>query len=310
MTQRGRFLRTLCRLALAVSLHTLPIFAQTSTPGSRQISLTLNVIDDFGRQAGGIKREWITVTEKDVPLQITGFSQPKEPSSVVFAFDRSSSISPEARKAVAHAIYQVTETDNPANEYLVIAFSQTIKVVGDWSQDRQKLNLALGEVVPESKGNTALYDACDIALKSLASAKSPHRVLVLISDGQDNVSKLTLRQLRQALNENSVTVYSIGIFDSSVGSSLGMEGQAILDELAQVTGGKAFYPRKNKVFDTLDQIFLELRERYTVSFTPLSPAADNKWHAVKLKLKLPAQDENGKKYPRLSIRSRRGYYDR
>jgi Ca-activated chloride channel family protein len=106
------------------------------------------------------------------------------------------------------------------------------------------------------------------------------------------------------LKESDVTVYSVGIMDGrDAGSSLGMQGQAFLDELSGVTGGKAFYPQTNVEMDEIfERIALELRHQYSIGYTPKDFSPDGKWRKVKVKIKPP------RGLPRLTVRSRDGYY--
>src|SRR5947208_2280802 len=115
-----------------------------------------------------------------------------------------------------------------------------------------------------TKNKTALYEACYLGVERVPRGTHPKRALLLISDGQDNNSRYTFNELRRVLKESDVVLYAIGILSNGdVGSGLGAEGQAILDELAAVSGGKAFYPRSAPEMDDIfEQIALELRHQY------------------------------------------------
>jgi len=126
----------------------------------------------------------------------------------------------------------------------------------------------------------------------------------LISDGQDNNSRYNFSEVRRLLKESDVVLYSIGILGGSdPGSSLGMEGQAILEELSAVSGGKAFFPNTSAEMDELfERIALELRHQYSIGYRPKNFANDGKWHKLKVKVTPP------RGLPRLFVRSREGYY--
>ena len=106
------------------------------------------------------------------------------------------------------------------------------------------------------------------------------------------------------MKESDIVTYAVGILgggDSS--SSLGMMGQAFLDELTSVTGGRSFYPSGDAEMDEIfERIALELRHQYSVGYTPPNFTPDGKWHKVKVKVKPP------RGLPRLTVRSREGYY--
>jgi Ca-activated chloride channel family protein len=156
----------------------------------------------------------------------------------------------------------------------------------------------------QTKNNTALYDACYLGVEKVQRGAHPKRALLLISDGQDNNSRYTFNEVRRLLKESDVVLYAIGILSGSdAGSSLGMEGQGTLDELANVSGGKAFFPRSPAEMDDIfEQIALELRHQYSIGYKPNSFVNDGKWHKVKVKVTPP------RGLPRLFVRSKEGYY--
>jgi Ca-activated chloride channel family protein len=106
------------------------------------------------------------------------------------------------------------------------------------------------------------------------------------------------------MKESDVVTYAVGIVDGSDhGSALGMQGQAFLDELTSVTGGKSFYPASDIEMDEIfERIALELRHQYSIGYTPTNFQPDGKWRKVKVKVKPP------RGLPRLSVRGRDGYY--
>ena len=166
-------------------------------------------------------------------------------------------------------------------------------------------NAVLGKLTfVQTKSNTALYDACYLGVERVQRGAHGKRALLLISDGQDNNSRYTFNELRRVLKESDVVLYSVGILGGSdIGSSLGMEGQSILDELSGVSGGKAFYPRSPAEMDDIfEQIALELRHQYSIGYRPKNFVNDGKWRRIKVKVNPP------RGLPRLFVRSREGYY--
>ncbi len=105
------------------------------------------------------------------------------------------------------------------------------------------------------------------------------------------------------MKESDVVIYSVGILDSRDVSSMdGMQGQAFLDSLSSVTGGKSFYPQTNVELDEIfERIALELRHQYSIGYTPKDFKPDGEWHKVKVKVKPP------RGLPRLTVRYREGY---
>jgi Ca-activated chloride channel family protein len=156
----------------------------------------------------------------------------------------------------------------------------------------------------QTRSQTALYDACYLGVEKVQRGSHPKRALLLISDGQDNNSRYTFSELRRLLKESDVTLYGVGILSGSdAGSSMGMDGQGILDELASVSGGKAFFPRSAAEMDDIfEQIALELRHQYSIGYKPTNFNNDGRWHKIKVKVTPP------RGLPKLFVRSKEGYY--
>jgi Ca-activated chloride channel family protein len=300
-------------VTVLVFLISLIFTASEFGQSSREISFNVTVVDDKGGIAAGLKREWFSIVENKSQLPISGFETPNEPASVVVLVDFSNSASADSRKASIQAVSHFISAANPENDYLIVAFNKEVTMIADWGRDQSSIEKQLNEAAQrEAKDGTALYDACNLGLTRLAASKYPSRVLLLLSDGQDNGSKLTFNKLRDEIKESSVVLYAIGAMARfSDSSALGMEGQGILGELSTISGGDSFYPRSDKdMLAIAEQISLELRNRYRISFKPTSATPDDKWHAVKIKLTLPERDDKGRKFGHVNIHSRLGYYDR
>jgi Ca-activated chloride channel family protein len=156
----------------------------------------------------------------------------------------------------------------------------------------------------EPRKNTALYDAVYLGIERVTRGAHQKKALLIISDGQDNASRYNFREVRRLMKESDVVTYSVGILGGGDASStLGMQGQAFLDELSSVTGGKSFYPTTAIEMDEIfERIALELRHQYSVGYTPTDFEPDGKWRKVRVKVKPP------RGLPRLTVRSREGYY--
>jgi Ca-activated chloride channel homolog len=154
----------------------------------------------------------------------------------------------------------------------------------------------------QTKGNTAFYDGVYLAAEKVQRGAYPKRVVLVISDGQDNNSRYTFGDLRKMVKESDVAIYSIGIEESGNGS-LALEGSGILDEISGVSGGKAFFPRTNAEMDDIfEEIALELRHQYAIGYKPKDFKPDGRWHHIKVKINPP------RGLPRLFVRSKEGYF--
>jgi Ca-activated chloride channel family protein len=266
------------------------------------ITLTVTVTDTYGRYVSGLSKTAFSVLDDKQPQEITYFSDDDSPVSVGVIFDVSGSMSGDKVRRARDALSKFIQTSHDSDEYFLIAFNSRAQLLLDKTRDGDSVLNKLTFV--ETKNQTALYDACYLGVEKVQRGSHPKRALLLISDGQDNDSRYTFNELRKLLKESDVVLYAIGILSGSdAGSSLGMEGQGVLDELSGVSGGKAFFPRSAAEMDDIfEQIALELRHQYSIGYKPEGFTTDGKWHRVKVKVTPP------RGLPRLFVRSKDGYY--
>lgn len=266
------------------------------------ITLTVTVTDTYGRYVSGLSKNAFSILDNKAPQEITHFSDDDSPVSVGVIFDVSGSMSGDKVRRARDALSKFIQTSHDSDEYFLIAFNSRAQLLLDKTRDGDSILNKLTFV--ETKSQTALYDACYLGVEKVQRGQHQKRALLLISDGQDNNSRYTFKELQKLLKESDVTLYAIGILSGNdAGSSLGMEGQGILDELAGVSGGKAFFPRSAAEMDDIfEQIALELRHQYSIGYKPESFVNDGKWHRVKVKVTPP------RGLPRLFVRSKEGYY--
>lgn len=295
---------------------TLAIFAQNPQPTppveepdgkpisvkTDLVTLTLTVTDLYGRYVSGLDKKAFSIFDNNEEQEITFFSDSDAPISVGVLFDVSGSMNREKIGKSRKALEKFINTSHPSDEYFLIAFNDRAQLLLDRTRDGdavlQKLTLV------QTKGNTALYDAVYLGAEKVTRGTRQKKALLIISDGQDNSSRYNFGEVRRLMKESDVVVYAVGILDGrDAGSMEGMQGQAFLDELASVTGGKSFYPQTDVELDEIfERIALELRHQYSIGYTPKDFAPDGKWHKVKTKVKPP------RGLPRLTVRGREGYY--
>ena len=266
------------------------------------VTLTLTVTDYYGRYVSGLTKEAFTIFDEGEEQEITFFSDADAPVSIGILFDVSGSMSGEKIAKARKALERFINTSHPSDEYFLIAFNSRAQLLMDRTRDGEAVLNKLTLVEP--KNNTALYDACYLGVERVTRGAHQKKAILIISDGQDNSSRYNFKEVRRLLKESDVTIYSVGIMDGrDAGSMEGMQGQAFLDELSSVTGGKSFYPSTNVEMDEIfERIALELRHQYSVGYTPKNFQPDGKWHKVKVKVKPP------RGLPRLTVRNRDGYY--
>jgi Ca-activated chloride channel family protein len=153
------------------------------------------------------------------------------------------------------------------------------------------------------KGSTALYDAAYIAVEKVQQGRHSKKALLIISDGQDNNSRYTYKELRNRVKEADVQIYAIGITDPASDALSGF-GRSVLEEITRMTGGRAFFPNaynEPELVEICTRIALELRHQYSVGFYPTDIQSEAKWHKVQVKVNPP------RGLGRLSLSYRDGY---
>jgi Ca-activated chloride channel family protein len=266
------------------------------------VTLTLTVTDIYGRYVSGLTKNAFSVIDNGEEQEITFFSDTDSPVSLGILFDVSDSMSGSKIVKARKALEKFINTSHPNDEYFLIAFNSRAQLLLDRTRDGEAVLQKLTLVQP--RNNTALYDACYLGIEKVTRGTHQKKAMLIISDGQDNASRYNFGEVRRLMKESDVVVYAVGIMDGrDAGSTEGMQGQAFLDELTSVTGGKAFYPQTDVEMDEIfERIALELRHQYSIGYTPKDFQPDGKYHKVKVKVKPP------RGLPRLTVRNREGYY--
>ena len=266
------------------------------------VTLTLTVTDLYGRYVSGLTKNNFTIFDNNKEQEVTFFSDSDAPVSVGILFDVSGSMSGDKINKARTALERFINSSHPSDEYFLIAFNSRAQLLLDRTRDGEAVIRKLTLVQPSK--NTALYDAVYLGIERVTRGAHQKKALLVISDGQDNASRYNFNEVRRLMKESDVVTYGVGILDrGDASSSLGMQGQAFLDELASVTGGKSFYPNTAIEMDEIfERIALELRHQYSVGYTPTDFEPDGKWRKVRVRVKPP------RGLPRLTVRSREGYY--
>lgn len=266
------------------------------------ITLNVTVTDSYGRYVKGLDKGAFTILDDKSPQEISFFSDDDSPASVGVIFDVSGSMNGDKIARAREALSRFIQTSHDKDEYFLIGFNNRAQLLLDRTRDSEAVLNKLTFV--QTRGQTALYDAAYLGVEKVSRGTHPKRAILLISDGQDNNSRYTFNELRRLLKESDVLIYAVGILGGGdPSSSLGMGGQAILDELASVSGGKAFFPNTSaEMNEIFERIALELRHQYSIGYRPSNFIGDGKWHRLKVKVTPP------RGLPRLFVRNKEGYY--
>jgi Ca-activated chloride channel family protein len=264
------------------------------------VTVPVSVTDGSNRMVLGLEKNNFQVYENKQLQTVHSCSTENAPVSIGIVLDTSGSMQnklDEAREAIDNFI----RTANSSDEFFMITFSDSPVQALDFDSSAQALQNALLYTV--SKGSTALFDAVYLAIRKMEKAKYPRKAILIISDGGDNHSHYTEREVHRIAKEADVLIYAIGIYDSYVDSLEERLGPVVLADLSALTGGHAFVIENPKdLVDAADQIGFELRNLYMLSYRPEKAGMDGKWHKIKVKLLPP------KGLPALQVHAREGYY--
>ena len=308
-----RFTFSALILFLPICSDKIPLHAQsTSKSDSDLITLTVTVRVRSGEYATGLNRETFQILEEKEVRPIEFFEGGEDPCSVAILIDTSASMQLFENKdvarpaAIGEALSEMLAAGDSRNEYLLAAFDRNVRFLTDWKSSQALL--AEKTPIGQEGTNTAMYDACFAAIEKLGTSHHARKVLILISDGEDNLSKHTFKELRELLKKSDVTLYAIGIHTpTDVGSALAMEGQGILAELSGVSGGQALFPRdKKELKEVMNLVVTQLRHQYRLGFQPNKSDVPNKWHRITVRIALPANAPP--EFKKLNIQTRQGYY--
>jgi Ca-activated chloride channel family protein len=294
-----------CAAAAALSLL-LP--ARVAAQGAPARALTVTVTDKEGGLVTGLGREAFTVLDGGRPREILSFASGDMPATVGVLLDASASMVTARRESVREALARFLKGSHPSAEFFLIAFNQRPQLIQGMTDDRAAVLAALGRYTAvEPRGFTAVYDAVYLGLNQAARGRHPKRALVLVTDGQDNASLYRFRELQRQLKESDVTVYAVGVMSPNDDSSLGYGGRAILEELAETSGGRVFYPESERDLNAaFDDLARELRSQYVIGFAPAAEAKKDGWHEVRVRV---SEIRAGGKRVKAIARAREGFYD-
>jgi VWFA-related protein len=267
------------------------------------VQLPVSVLDKNGLPVRGLKQEYFSIFEDKVQQNITLFKQEDVPLSVAIVIDASGSMLDKLDRLNAAAMTFIRES-NPADETSIVSFADEVYLEQDLTNNTQILGRVLSEIA--STGSTAFYDAVYLAARHLQrEAIHEKKVLLVLSDGEDNKSKYNLKQVLKLLGESRITLYSIGLLSYGA-STYGLQGQTgkkALKQLSEVTGGVPFFPKSVKdVEEICAKIARDLRNQYTIGYRPSNTKLDGSWRKVVVQLKPPRH------MPKLKVRTKQGYY--
>jgi VWFA-related protein len=266
-----------------------------------EVVLNATVLDG-NKLVPDLKKENFEVYEDGVKQTLISFQHTDVPVSIALVVDNSGSMS-RKRPSVNKSALDLVAASNPQDEAFVVNFSDEAFIDQEFTSDLNKLRDGLGHI--ESRGGTALYDAVVASAdKLVADAKRPKQVLVLITDGEDNASTLSLEQtIRRVQQLSGPVIYTIGLlFGDEMSRAEVRHARRALEMLSTETGGIAFFP---KSIENIDQISAEvardIRNQYTLGYHSTKPTTEPGFRRVQV-----VATGNGS--AKLTVRTRTGYF--
>jgi VWFA-related protein len=284
-------------IALPIALLAASGQEYTISDNVNLVLLDVSVQNPHGGYVTGLTKADFHVSEDGHTRQISHFASVDTPVTVGLVVDNSGSMESK-RGAVILAGLAFAKESNPQDEFFVVNFNNYV-VRGlppsmPFTDDLQTLRSALYYGKPV--GQTALYDATADALKHLEHGHRDKRTLIIVSDGGDNVSKLSLTQLMPLVEGSRATIYTVGLFDPEDRDL----NPAVLRKLSSVSGGEYFQPQNlSDVIPIFHKISKDIRNRYSIGYVPDVKTDKRQIRSVKV-----TAHENGQ---RLIVRTRTTY---
>jgi VWFA-related protein len=265
-----------------------------------EVLLNCSVIDEKGQTVNDLRQSYFKVWEDGVEQTVTSLQHRDLPVSMGILVDDSGSML-DKRAAVNSATMQLLRASNPGDSAFVVNFADKAYLDQGFTSDLVALNRGLDRDDP--RGTTALYDAVAASAQELAQhAKERKQALLIITDGADNASELTLEQaIRRVASLGGPVVYTIGLlFDANQAES--QRARDALERLSQETGGVAYFPTSLADLNAVaEQVAYDIRNQYIVAYHSSRPASLGGYRAVHVEAQAP-------NHGRLSVRTRRGYF--
>ena len=265
-----------------------------------EVLLDCAVVDEKGRPVLDLNRGDFRVFEDGVPQSTTSFTHQDQPVSMGILIDNSGSML-DKRSAVNSAAMKLLTESNPKDAAFVVNFNERAYLDQGFTVDRVALNRGLSHF--DSHGTTALYDAVAASADELAHhAKQRKQVLLIITDGADNASHLSLVDaIRRVQGLAGPVVYTIGLLYDS-GQKEADKARNDLESLSAQTGGLAYFPRSiDEVSEIASEVARDIRNQYGVGYHSSKPASLGGYRQIRVE----AYSSNHK---HLTVRTRRGYY--
>jgi Ca-activated chloride channel family protein len=262
---------------------------------TRLVVLHATVRNDRGVPVTNLDRRAFTVYENGERQPIAVFRRDDVPVSLGLLIDNSGSMR-TVRARVEAAALAFVRASNPDDEVFVINFADRPRLDVAMTSDVHAIEAGIARV--DSIGGTALLDAVDAAETYLrAHATRDRKALLIVTDGKDNASEKTMKQIQDAAERSDTVVHAVGLFDE--GDASAKQGRKELDDLTARTGGASYYPADvDEIHSVVLELAHQIRQQYTIGYTPTNQALDGSYRTIRVE---------ARGAERLVVRTRAGY---
>jgi Ca-activated chloride channel family protein len=270
------------------------------------VLVPVTVTDMKNHPVVDLRRQNFTLFEGEREENIQYFGTEDEPLSVGILVDLSSSMSNKI-DAVRLAVDEFFKSANPEDDYFVITFADKPKLLANTTKSAEDIHAALARAVP--KGNTALADAIYMGMAKLRNARYARKALLVISDGGDNNSRHSLREIKHIARESDAQIYAIDVCDApAILFTEKLEqrfGRQWLTQVTESTGGRTIaLDNPEGIPEAAARASTELRNQYILGYRPALTAQDHKWRKIKVRVSRPQE------FLPLEVHYRTGYVPR
>ncbi len=282
----------------ALLIGVLPVCAHAQfRADTRLVVLHASVTDKKGKLLTNLNRDAFKVYENGQLQQVKIFRREDVPVSLGIIIDDSGSMATKRARVEAAALAMVRES-NPQDEVFIVNFNDEPFLDVPFTNDVHKLEQGLARI--DSRGGTAMRDAISSSLDYMKEkAKKDKKVLMVITDGNDNASNISLEKVVARSNQSDTLVYAIGLFTEEERHEA-TKARRALNELTGATGGLAFYPKEVVEVQSLAvEVAHDIRSQYTIAYSPSLQQLDGSYRQIKVTVSAPGKPV---------VRTRSGYY--
>lgn len=299
-------------LTIALGLALNDSSQAQSTPRFRtevdQVVVYVSVYDEDSHLVSGLGKDEFTLFEDKLEQELTSFAQMDVPSTVGIVVDSSGSMRNKMTR-VEEAMNLFLDQNNPENELFLVRFDDEVELEEDFTHEVEDIRDAIGNIVV--RGGTALFDSIFLSIEKTRQGGQPRRVVVVFTDGEDKDSYYTHEELLEKVRESEAQIFIVAFLDSELSDKKSFFGifksekskiEEQINEIADVTGGKAFFPKQvselNPIFEAIAH---DLKNQYRLAYISSNPENTGDWRRIDVEVESARERK-------LKVRAKKGYY--